>query len=171
MQVFVSGPSSTSASRWQPLTISNVPEILRSQLPALRAQHGPQINLDGAIICGLAIEIPLGATRCTISIDDLSVAGLITTAGSANLPTSQSPVSNVVQNTGNIPVGNDETAGLVRGVLEVDGRPFFPLAIEHQGEPLARLAQLGFNCIQLHEPASTSLLTEAEQAGIWIISA
>lgn len=169
VQFFVSGPSSTSASRWQPLTISNVPEILRSQLPALRAQHGPQINLDGAIICGLAIEIPLGATRCTISIDDLSVAGLITTAGSANLPTSQSPVSNVVQNTGNIPVGNDETAGLVRGVLEVDGRPFFPLAIEHQGEPLARLAQLGFNCIQLHEPASTSLLTEAEQAGIWII--
>ena len=169
VQVFVSGPPSATTSRWQPLMISNVPEILRSQLPALRAQYGPQINLDSATICGLAIEIPLGATRCTVSIDDLSVAGLITTVGSAQRPTSQSPVSNSVQNTGNIPTVDDETAGLVRGVLEVDGRPFFPRAIEHQGEPLARLAQLGFNCIQLHEPASTSLLAEAEHAGIWII--
>jgi hypothetical protein len=62
-----------------------------------------------------------------------------------------------------------ENAGLVRGVLEVDGKPFFPRAIEHRGEPLTTLAQLGFNCIQLFEPASTTLLIEAEQAGIWII--
>ena len=62
-----------------------------------------------------------------------------------------------------------ENAGLVRGVLEVDGKPFFPRAIEHRGEALTTLAQLGFNCIQLHKPASTALLAEAEQAGIWII--
>ena len=169
VQVFVSGPPATNASRWQPLMIGNVPKILRSQLPALRAQYGPEINLDNATICGLAIEIPLGATRCTISIDDFSVAGLITTADSAKLPTTDSPATNLIQNNRNIPSVDDETAGLVRGVLEVDGRPFFPRAIEHRGEPFVRLAQLGFNCIQLHEPASTSLLVEAEQAGVWII--
>ena len=62
-----------------------------------------------------------------------------------------------------------ENAGLVRGVLEVDGKPFFPRAIEHRGEPFIKLAQLGFNCVQLYEPASTTLLAEAEQAGVWII--
>ncbi|MEO2000547.1 MAG: hypothetical protein ABGW75_02900, partial [Pirellulales bacterium] len=168
VQVFISGSPSTTTSRWQSLTIENIPSILRSQLPALRAQYGPQINLDDATICGLAVEIPLGIGRCTVSIDDVSITGLIR----ASRPKKASPspsmllqpdIQNIAKATAT------ENAGLVRGVLEVDGKPFFPRAIEHRGEPLATLAQLGFNCIQLHEPASTALLAEAEQAGIWIV--
>ena len=165
LRIFVSGSPSTTTSRWQSLAIENLPSILRAQLPALRAQYGPHMSLDGATICGLALEIPLGIGRCTVSIDDISISGLITTSGPKKITPSpsmllQQDVQNIAKAT------TTEHAGLVRGVLEVDGKPFFPRAIEHRGEPLTALAQLGFNCIQLHEPASTTLLAEAEQAGI-----
>ncbi len=168
VRIFVSGSPSTTTSRWQSLTVENIPSILQSQLPALRAQYGPRMSLDGATICGLAVEIPLGVGRCTISIDDVSLTGLITAARPKKVSQSLSmPLQPDIQNIAKATA--TENAGLVRGVLEVDGKPFFPRAIEHRGEPLTTLAQLGFNCIQLHEPASTALLAEAEQAGIWII--
>ena len=168
VRIFVSGSPSATTSRWQSLTIGNIPSVLRSQLPALRAQYGPQISLDGATITGLAVEIPLGAGRCNVSIDDITLTGLITASRPKEVPPSpsmqlQPDIQNIAKATAT------ENAGLVRGVLEVDGKPFFPRAIEHRGEPLTTLAQLGFNCIQLFEPASTTLLIEAEQAGIWII--
>ncbi len=81
IRIFVSGSPSTTTLRWQSLAIENLPSILRSQLPALRAQYGPQMSLDGATICGLAVEIPLGISRCTVSIDDISIRGLITASG------------------------------------------------------------------------------------------
>jgi len=169
VRIFVSGSPSTTSSRWQSLTVGNIPSVLRSQLPALRAQYGPQISLDGATISGLAVEIPLGIGRCNVSIDTVSVTGLITAAQPKKTATSP-PSMLLQQNIQSITKATTtENAGLVRGVLEVDGKPFFPRAIEHRGEPFIKLAQLGFNCVQLYEPASTTLLAEAEQAGVWII--
>ena len=40
VRIFVSGSPSTTTSRWQSLTVENIPSILQSQLPALRAQYG-----------------------------------------------------------------------------------------------------------------------------------
>ena len=169
VRIFLSGSPSTTSSRWQSLTVGNIPSVLRSQLPALRAQYGPQISLDGATISGLAVEIPLGIARCNVSIDTVSVTGLITAAQPKKTATSP-PSMLLQQNIQSITKATTtENAGLVRGVLEVDGKPFFPRAIEHRGEPFIKLAQLGFNCVQLYEPASTTLLAEAEQAGVWII--
>ena len=169
VRIFLSGSPSTTSSRWQSLTVGNIPSVLRSQLPALRAQYGPQISLDGATISGLAVEIPLGIGRCNVSIDTVSVTGLITAAQPKKTATSP-PSMLLQQNIQSITKATTtENAGLVRGVLEVDGKPFFPRAIEHRGEPFIKLAQLGFNCVQLYEPASTTLLAEAEQAGVWII--
>lgn len=169
VRIYVSGSPSTISSRWQSLTIENIPSVLRSQLPALRAQYGPQFTLDGATISGLAVEIPLGIGRCNVSIDAVSVTGIITATQPRKVATSP-PSMLLQQNIQSITKATTtENAGLVRGVLEVDGKPFFPRAIEHRGEPFIKLAQLGFNCVQLYEPASTTLLAEAEQAGVWII--
>jgi hypothetical protein len=63
----------------------------------------------------------------------------------------------------------DPPTGLSRGVLEVGGMPFFPRAIDHNGEPLEWLASLGFNCVRLPAPASSDLLAEAREAGLWVV--
>lgn len=60
-------------------------------------------------------------------------------------------------------------SGINRGVLEVGSLPFFPRALEHNGEPLDAVAALGFNCVRLTAPASSDLLAEARRAGVWVI--
>ena len=164
IEVFVAGDPLQATERWQALLVNDLPNQLRARLPALRAEHGPEISLTGAIITGLTVELPLGVGRCTVAIDDLTVTGLIIPQSRSdqlgNSPglTTPAPASPPVA-----------AAGLVRGVLEVTGKPFFPLAIDHNGESLASLARLGFNCVRLQEPASADLLTEAAHANIWII--
>ena len=63
----------------------------------------------------------------------------------------------------------DPVSGLNRGVLEVAGQPFFPRALDHNGEPFAVIAALGFNTVRLAAPASSDQIDEARRTGLWII--
>ena len=58
---------------------------------------------------------------------------------------------------------------LVGSVLLVDGRPMFPRAIQHRGEPLAVLKKLGFNAVWLQRLPAPELLEEADRLGLWLI--
>ncbi|MFM8496923.1 MAG: hypothetical protein ACKOEM_15610, partial [Planctomycetia bacterium] len=68
-----------------------------------------------------------------------------------------------------LPSPAEPASGINRGVLEVAGLPFFPRALDHNGESLDAIAALGFNCVRLAAPASSDLLAEARRAGIWVI--
>jgi hypothetical protein len=59
---------------------------------------------------------------------------------------------------------------LKSSLLMVDGKPFFPRAIEYRGEPLARLKSLGFNAIHLAQLPTQGLLDEAAGLGLWLIA-
>ena len=63
----------------------------------------------------------------------------------------------------------DPASGLNRGVLEVAGQPFFPRALDHNGEPFEIIAALGFNAVRLAAPASSDQIDEARRTGLWII--
>jgi len=63
----------------------------------------------------------------------------------------------------------DPVSGLNRGVLEVAGQPFFPRALDHNGEPFEIIAALGFNAVRLAAPASSDQIDEARRTGLWII--
>jgi hypothetical protein len=52
----------------------------------------------------------------------------------------------------------------------VGGKPFFPRAIDHQGEPLAKLRALGFNAVRVPRAASAELLREAAALKMWVIA-
>ena len=54
-------------------------------------------------------------------------------------------------------------------VLEVNGTPFFPRIIQHNGESFAFLKSLGFNTIELRTTATSEQLASAEQEDMWII--
>ncbi len=54
-------------------------------------------------------------------------------------------------------------------VLSIDGRVVFPRIIQYQGEPLAALAKLGFNAVWLPQAATSALLQEARNCGLWLI--
>ena len=54
-------------------------------------------------------------------------------------------------------------------LLLVDDRHMLPRAIEYRGEPLAFLKELGFNTVWLPNPASSEILWEARQLGLWLV--
>ena len=58
---------------------------------------------------------------------------------------------------------------LAGSILLVDGRPMFPRVIQHRGEPLRLLKQLGFNAVWLPRPPATELLEEANRLGLWLV--
>ena len=54
-------------------------------------------------------------------------------------------------------------------MLTIDDRPFFPRVVEHQGEPLSVLKQLGFNTVWLKRLPAPEILEEADKLGLWLI--
>ena len=58
---------------------------------------------------------------------------------------------------------------LEESILQVDGRPIFPRAIQHRGEPLAVLKRLGFNTVWLQRLPTPELLEEAGRLGLSLI--
>lgn len=169
VELLVPGSLSRDVDRWEQLEIRDLPRTLAKQLPALRLEHGSEITLANAVATHLVLDLYTGPGRYDITIDDLLVSGVVSPVAPRHRAI-RDPLVQAAAATQPVPAAaGDPPAGITRGVLEVAGLPFFPRAIDHQGEPLATLASLGFNCVRLAEPASGELLAEARAAGIWVI--
>lgn len=168
VEVLVPGGTSRDLDRWEWLEAAHVPAALAQQLPALHMEHGPG-TITGAVATHLVLDVPPTPGHVEVAIDDMRVGGVVAaqqTAAQA-VKTMRDSQLQPASATGSPPV--DPPAGLARGILEVDGRPFFPRSIDWSGEPLAALAALGFNCVRFGQPATLDQLAEARQAGLWVI--
>ena len=167
VEVLVRGGATRDIDRWELLDVDKVPEALSRQLPALRLEHGTG-STDGARATHLVLDAPPTPGRFEIAIDDLHVSGLLPPPATAS---ATSPVADphVQPAAAAMAMPVDPPAGLSRGVLDVDGLPFFPRSIDWNGEPLEALAALGFNCVRFAEPASTEQLVAARKVGLWVI--
>ncbi|MBN2293462.1 MAG: hypothetical protein JXM70_13615 [Pirellulales bacterium] len=63
----------------------------------------------------------------------------------------------------------DNRVELVGSVLQVDGHPVFPLAIQYRGESLSGIKDMGFNTVWLDRPADGKFLAEADRLGLWVV--
>jgi len=163
--------STRDVDRWEHLEIQSLPAALARQVPALRLEHGPQGDLTGAVATHLVLDVYGGPGRHEIEIDELRLTGCVTASGGpARRPEGSPTVDGAVRPASNQSLeAADPPAGLTRGVIEVGGLPFFPRAVEHNGEPLVALKGLGFNCVHLPVPATAELLAEARRADVWVI--
>ena len=167
VEVLVRGGATRDIDRWELLDVDKLPEMLTRQLPALRLEHGTG-STEGARATHLVLDAPPTPGRFEIAMDDLHVSGLVPPPAMAAATSSVAdPLVQPAAATMTAPV--DPPAGLSRGVLDVDGLPFFPRSIDWNGEPLEALAALGFNCVRFAEPASTEQLVAARKAGLWVI--
>lgn len=159
IEVLVAGSRSRGADRWERMEVGNAATVVAGQITALRAEHGPAVDPGGAIATELVLELYSTPGRYELSIDDLRATGLVPLEppAAATMAASRQAAE------------PDLPAGLARGVIEVAGLPFFPRAIDHNGEPLEAIAALGFNCVRLAEPAPSELLVAARRCGLWVI--
>jgi len=171
--VLVPGNRSIGTDRWERLEITAPASRLAGRIAALRAEHGSGIDLAGATVTELVLDLYSAPGRYELAIDDLSADGIVSAATVADeagaaraggpAASAQPPVAAPVA------ASPDVSAGLARGVIEVAGLPFFPRAVDHNGEPLEAIAALGFNCVRLREPASAELLASARRCGLWVV--
>jgi len=161
------GTTSRDADRWEQVQVGGLPAALAQRLPALHQEHGPHGGLANAAVTHLVLDLYSTPGRYDVSIDEAAVSGAVPPAAGVARRVRDPQVRPTAAEAAGPPA--DPPAGLARGVVEVGGLPFFPRAIDHNGEPLAAIAALGFNCVRLAEPATGDLLTEARAAGLWVI--
>lgn len=183
VETTVAGGVSRRVDSWERLAVVQPAEALRRQLPALRAEHGGDIDLAEACVTGIVLELYSSPGRYELAVDDLELVGAFP---AAEPQTAVETINSLpreprlpMQQDGVLPAAyseetttaavDDPPAGILRGVLEVGELPFFPRAVDHNGEPLELLARLGFNTVRLRKPADGKLLDEARQSDMWII--
>ena len=159
VELILPGTASRDTDRWEQLQVAGLPEALARRLPAVHLEHGAGGSAANAVVTHLVLDLYSTPGRYELGIDDVTVTGAV------RRPLRDPQVRPAAAEAAAI----DPPAGLARGVLEVDGLPFFPRCLDFNGEPLAAIAALGFNCVRLSEPATGELLAAARAAGLWVI--
>ncbi len=165
--------------RWQQLRLADISKLVARQARALRMQLGQNVDEREAYLDAILLNIYGGPGVTNVWIDDLDIAGYVSLNGPpvgqvvsrspkvGNLSPSNQPGAPPIATPANPPKRFD--IKLSGSFLTVDGKPLFPRAIEHQGEPLSKLKELGFNAVWLKQPPPQELLEEADRLGLWLI--
>ena len=157
-RTYISGESYSEVGRWQQLRISDTTRSLARQIRVLR-QSSHDIDSREAYVDQILLNVYGGPGSTEVLIDDLAIHGLVRPAAAeVQTVSAEEPIAK-----------SRREAELSGSLLLVDGYPYFTRCIQHQGEPLEFLARLGFNALLLSNTASTDLLLEARQHGLWII--
>ncbi len=165
LTMILAGDRYASVGAWQELAIADVVTALTRQAWVLRQQLRSEIDLREAYIDRVMLNVYTGPGRLSLWIDDLVIEGVVQPGADAGtLPLVGTDGKRVNE------IEHRSTVELNGSVLLADGRPFFPRAIEHNGEPLKFLRERGFNTVKLASPPTSELLDEARREGLWLIS-
>ncbi|HEY1602516.1 MAG TPA: hypothetical protein VGG64_23130 [Pirellulales bacterium] len=171
----IAGTSYARVGSWEQLRIEDVPKLMAGQARVLRAEFKREVDSREAFIDRLVLNIYTAPGQTRLWIDDLEVAGFV---GEAAMPAGTGPLPSAVSHQPGSraePVPAGPTAPRRQGpqlkndMLLVGERPFFPRAIEYQGEPFTVLKDRGFNTVRLRALPSDALLAEANKTGLWLI--
>lgn len=165
IRTYLRGPLYRETGSWQRLTISDLPELLDRQIPVLRSQFGPDVDPREAYLDQLVVNAYGGTGVTNVWIDDLEIVGHVGAKPDGRLnAVVQAAFTRPAENPGRPQV---ELAG---STLLVNGRPFMPRAIEHNGEALGQLKQLGFNTVKFSSTPTSEQLREAARLDLRLIA-
>lgn len=184
LSTLLPGSMYTASGRWQQLRVDNIPQLLRRQARLLQPQRSNDMDVREAYLDLAVLNVYGGPGVTNVLVDDLDVAGYIDARVIPGGPAGSEPASPPVDSRagtavpaaaalsdepGHTSAGTSNSPKLSGSTLLIDGHPFFPRAIQYQGEPLAELERLGFNTIWMSQQPSSELLADARQRGMWLI--
>jgi hypothetical protein len=159
LTLLVRGGTYTQVGAWQQLRLDDLPRLVERQARVARSRNEVKIDASEAFVDRLLVNVDGGEGATLVWIDDLEMPGAVTAGNPA-----AADVRAAGWNTP--PVGRIELSG---SLLMIDGRPFFPRMVEHRGEPLEFLRELGFNSVKLSHVADEQILEEAARLGMWLV--
>lgn len=193
----VRGPLTQQVGRWQQLELAGVPKLLANQVRVLRAAPAAAIDPREAYVDAIMLAVPGEPQGCEVLTDELEVDGVLVAeakgAPAGNTANQNEPSAAATQINA-LPaaaarspstssgwrqeLGAPDDKAVARATqrvrlqgtsLLVDGKPFATRAIEWNGEPLAFLAERGFNAVELRQPPTPEQLADAERLDLWFI--
>ena len=148
---------------WQQLTIPDPADALRKHHPVLHARLGRAVDLTGAYIDQLVVNVYCGAGASEVWIDDLEIGPVMpkVDGGAGVGPRQARPLGNA---KGRIP-----TVEFSNGDILVDGDPFFMIAVRHTDTPLEVLRNALFNTIWFPEQVTDQAYEDAIAAKFFVV--
>ncbi len=167
--VIIYGADYREIGQWQMVGVGAIEKPLRLKLVALHREFGSGANLSDPFVDAVVINAYTGPGRTKLSIDNLSIDGVIPvadtrniaatltrgeTAGKARIEPAQDPVIDDPSSTRTVqfPVGR------VTRILQ------------HNGEPLDWVRTLGFDAVLLNRPADEPILREAMRTRMGLVT-
>src|SRR5262249_10513805 len=169
LTVFLRGDIYQQTSRWQRLEIRRPMKLLTEQQQLLRADLKRDVDVTGAFIDRLLINLYPGPGETQVWLDDLEVGPLA--KASPFYPTSRPVNREATTPDGRLP-RQTGMAQIKAARLVVNGKRFSVPGIRHSGTPLKTLRDAGFNTLWIDEntPADgPDGIEGALNQGFWLV--
>ena len=177
LTTLIRGADYRQVGMWQLLKVDNLPRAVELQVRVLRSQFGPQVDPREAYVDLLLVNVYGGAGTTNVWIDDLEMTGAVPLSAVATREPVREPAApgspTLAAPSNRLPAAMAQSvmpSVELKNRLLVGDKPFFPRIIQFRGEPLARLQQLGFNCVRLGQRATPELLSDAARLQLWLIA-
>jgi hypothetical protein len=173
--------------RWQELVMAGVPKLLEAQVRVMRTMQSGTIDSHEAFLESVVLVVPGDPNGVEVGIDQLEVDGVQIDPAKVAKPVKKKQVAKTasavkIQPRSDLPVIRSAPAAnasaaadatspvrLEGSMLLVEEKPFFPRAIQWNGESLQFLAERGFNVIQLTAPPTTDQIADAKKFSLWFL--
>lgn len=165
--IVISGGSVDTADRWQKLTIDNIPLLISRQARNLRIAAKRPVNLEGAYIDQIVINLYEGAGETDAYLDELEVYpvpadALEKYAVRTDIP---APASSAPGARANARPGGPPKATIADNIFRIDGKPWVFSMILPGGARLLPLRQSGFDIVGISRDDSPEYILEATKRG------
>jgi hypothetical protein len=166
LTVMLSGDTYKITRRWQKLEIPNPVKLLKDQQQLLRAQLRRDVDITGAYIDRLVLNLYTGPGQIDVYVDDLEIGPVQQVEPPQPAATTSGPTKPSVpaRTERGIPVRMD-----LNNKLSVGGSPFFFRAVRYSGAPLKTLRDAGFNTVWFDPNVPADRIEEAVNNGFWIV--
>ncbi|HMO35305.1 MAG TPA: hypothetical protein PKA06_04615, partial [Gemmatales bacterium] len=157
----ITGDSYTRTGEWQQLWLRDLRKELAGQALLLQGETNKTVNLDGAYLDQVQINMYSGPGEHLIWIDDLEInpVVLLNKDSSSNTPVSIAPKTTI-----------RPTVELTRNKLVVNKQNFFMRGIRsNDATSMKALREMGFNTLWIDSKTPEATVTSALKEGFWLV--
>lgn len=160
-----------AGGRWQRLEVRRFPKLVGDERQRLRAKLNKDIDLAGAYVDQLILNVFTGAGPTDVWVDDLELSPVA--AGTEKEPTPATTVSRSKDTVPSPPPGvkalGPAAVEFQRDQLRVAGRAVLFRGVRHTDTPIRALRDAGLNTLFVSGPAGSAACEEAVRQGFWLV--
>ncbi len=156
-----------ASTQWKAIPLIQPKKRLQEQQRLLNLKLRRDLNVSGAYIDQIVINVLDGTGTIDVWVDDLE-AGPVLEAIKRDREVIATPAARIGPGAVPLPRRAIEATLAGKKVL-IDGKPFFMRGIKSTGLPLTFLNQSGFNTVWLDESAPPERIIEAARLGLRVV--